>query len=68
MRSFLGSEPLNGSGSLILTLLGRLDLTRSLIVLAIVVASTGWGFLVAGMALGAELGPVEGGVDGLKTC
>ena len=60
----LGSELSNGLGSLILTLLGRLDLTRSLIGLAIIVASTGWGFLVAGMALGAELGPVEGLVEG----
>ena len=43
-----------------LDLLGRLDLTRSLIALAIIVASMGWAFLVAGMALGAELGPAEG--------
>ena len=43
-----------------LDLLGRLDLTRSLIALAIVVASTGWGFPVASSALGAELGPAEG--------
>ena len=64
MRSFLGSELLKGSGSLILTLLGRLDLTRSLIALAIIVASTGWAFLVAGMALGAELGPAEGLAEG----
>ena len=56
MQSFLGSEPSNGSGSLILTLLRRLDLTRSLIVLAIVVALTGWRFPVASTALGAELG------------
>ena len=60
MQSFLGSEQLNGSGSLILTLLGRLDLTRSLIALAIIVASMGWEFLVASMALGVELGPAEG--------
>ena len=64
MQSFLGLEPLNGSGSLILTLLGRLNLTKSLIALAIVVASTGWEFPVAGMALGAELGPVEGLAEG----
>ena len=63
MRSFLGLEPSNGSGSLILTLLGRLDLTRSLIALAIVVASIGWGLLVGGTALGAVLGPVEGLVE-----
>ena len=63
MRSFLGSEPSKGSGSLILTLLGRLDLTRSLIALAIVVASMGWGFLVGGTALGAVLGPAEGLVE-----
>ena len=60
MRSVLGSEPLKGSGSLILTLLGRLYLTRSLIALAIVVASMGWGFPVGSMALGAVLGPAEG--------
>ena len=60
MRSFLGSELLKGSGSLILTLLGRLDLTRSLIALAIVVALMGWGFPVGSMALGVVLGPVEG--------
>ena len=60
MRSFLGLEPSNGSGSLILTLLGRLDLTRSLIALAIVVTSRGWGFLVGGMALGAVLVLAEG--------
>ena len=60
MRSFLGSEPLNGLGSLILTLLGRLDLTRSLIALAIVVASMGWGLPVGGTALGVVLGPAEG--------
>ena len=60
MQSFLGSEPSKGSGSLILTLLGRLDLTRSLIALAMVVASMGWGFLVGGTALGAVLGPAEG--------
>ena len=65
MRSFLGSEPSNGSGSLILTLLGRLDLTRSLIALAIVVALMGWVFPVAGMALGVELGPADGLADGL---
>ena len=64
MWSFLGLEPSNGSGSLILTLLGRLDLTRSLIVLAIIVASTGWGFPVASTALGAELGPAEGLAEG----
>ena len=45
MRSFLGSEPSKGLGSLNLTLLGRLDLTRSLIALAIIVASMGWGFV-----------------------
>ena len=60
MRSFLGLEPSKGSGSLILTLLGRLDLTSSLIALAIVVASMGWGFPVGGTALGAVLGPSEG--------
>ena len=60
MQSFLGSEPSKGSGSLILTLLGRLDLTRSLIALAIIVALMGWGFPVGGMALGAVLGPAEG--------
>ena len=60
MRSLLGLEPSNGLGSLIFTLLGRLDLTRSLIALAIIVTSMGWEFLVAGTALGAELGPVEG--------
>ena len=65
MRSFLGSEPSKGSGSLILTLLGRLDLTRSLIALAIVVASMGWVFPVASMALGVEVGPVDGLVDRL---
>ena len=64
MQSFLGSEPLNGLGSLILTLLGRLDLTRSLIALAIVVALMGWGFPVASMALAAELGPVDGLAEG----
>ena len=64
MRSFLELEPLKGSGSLILTLLGRLDLTRSLIALAIVVTSMGWGFLVGGMALGAVLGPAEGLAEG----
>ena len=64
MQSILGSEPSNGLGSLILTLLGRLDLTRSLIVLDIIVASMGWGFPVAGMALGAELGPAEGLAEG----
>ena len=63
MRSFLGSEPSKGSGSLILTLLGRLDLTSSLIALAIVVASMGWGFLVGGAALEAVLGPAEGLVE-----
>ena len=46
-----------------MTLLRRLDLTRSLIVLAIIVASMGWGFPVAGTALGAELGPAEGLVE-----
>ena len=56
---------MKGSGSLILTLLRSLDLTRSLIVLAIVVTSMGWGFLVDGMALGAVLGPAEGLADGL---
>ena len=65
MRSFLGSEPSKGSGSLILTLLGRLYLTKSLIALAIVVASMGCGFPVGGMALGAVLGPAEGLADGL---
>ena len=60
MQSFLGLEPLKGSGSLILTLLGRLDLTRSLIALAIVVALMGWVFLVGGTALGVVLGPAEG--------
>ena len=60
MRSFLGSEPSKGSGSLILTLLGRLDLTSSLIALAIIVASMGWGFPVGGMVLGVVLGPSEG--------
>ena len=60
MRSFLGSEPSKGSGSLIFTLLGRLDLTRSLMALAIVVASMGWGFPVGGTALGAVPGPAEG--------
>ena len=64
MQSFLGLEPLNGSGSLILTLLGRLDLTGSLIVFAIMVALMGWGFPVAGMALGVELGPADGVVEG----
>ena len=48
-----------------LTLLGRLDLTKSLIALAIVVASMGWGFAVGSMALGAALGPVEVLEDGL---
>ena len=65
MRSFLGSEPSKGLGSLILTLLGRFDLTKSLIALAIVVTSVGWGFLVGGMALGTVLGPAERLVDGL---
>ena len=65
VQSFLGSEPSKGLGSLILTLLGRLYLTISLIALAIIVTSMGWGFPVAGMALGAELGPVDGLVDGL---
>ena len=60
MQSFLGSELSKGSGSLILTLLGRLDLTRSLIALAIVVASMGWGFPVGGTALGVVLTPAEG--------
>ena len=64
MQSFLGLEPSKGSGSLILTLLGRLDLTRSLIVFAIVVTLMGWGFPVAGMALGVELGPADGLVEG----
>ena len=64
MQSFLGLELSKGSGSLNLTLLGRLDLTRSLIVLAIVVASMGWGFQVASTALGAELGPVDGLAEG----
>ena len=64
MQSFLGLEPSKGSGSLILNLLGRLDLTRPLMALAIVVALMGWGFPVAGMALGAELGPVDGLADG----
>ena len=64
MQSFLGLELSNGLGSLILTLLRRLDLTRSLIALAIVVALTGWGFLVAGTALGVELGPAEGLAEG----
>ena len=65
MHSLLGLELLKGSGSLILTLLGRLDLTRSLIALAIVVASMGWGFPVGGTALGPVLGPAEGLADGL---
>ena len=65
MRSFLGSEPSKGSGSLILTILGRFDLTKSLIALAIVVASMGWGFLVGGTALGPVLGPAERLADGL---
>ena len=65
MQSFLGSEPLKGSGSLILTLLGQFYLTRSLIALAIVVTSMGWGFPVGGMALGVVLGPAEGLADGL---
>ena len=65
MQSFLGSELSKGSGSLILTLLGRLDLTKSLIALAIVVASMGWGFAVGSMALGAALGPAEVLEDGL---
>ena len=60
MQSFLGSELSKGSGSLILTLLGRLDLTRSLIALAIVVTSMVWGFPVASVALGVELDPAEG--------
>ena len=60
MRSFLGLEPSKGSGSLILTLLGRLDLTSSLIALAIIVASMGWGFPVGGSALVVVLGPAEG--------
>ena len=47
-----------------LTLIGRLDLTRSLIVLAIVVTSMGWGFPVAGMALGVELRPADGLAEG----
>ena len=64
MQSFLGLELSKGSGSLILTILGRLDLTRSLIALAIVVASMGWGFLVASMALGAEIGPADGLAEG----
>ena len=66
MRSFLGSELLKGLGSLILTLLGRFDMTKSLIALAIVVASMGWGFPVGSMALGAVLGPAEGLADGLE--
>ena len=65
MRSSLGLEPSKGSGSLILTLLGRFDLTKSLIALAIIVASMGWGFLAGGMALGTVLGPAEGLADGL---
>ena len=65
MQSFLGSELSKGLGSLILTLLGRLYLTKSLIALAIVVTSMGWGFPVGLMALGAVLGPAEGLVDGL---
>ena len=64
MQSFLGSEPSKGSGSLILTLLGRLDLTRSLIALAIVVTLMGWGFPVASTALGVELGPADGLAEG----
>ena len=66
MQSLLGSEPLKGLGSLILTLLGRLDLTRSLIASAIVVASMGWGFPVASTALGVELGPVDELADRLE--
>ena len=65
MQSFLGSEPSKGLGSLILTLLGRFDLTKSLIALAIVVTSMGWGFPVGGTALGAVLGPAERLADGL---
>ena len=65
MWSFLGLELSKGSGSLILTLLGRFDLTKSLIALAIIVASVGWGFPVGGMALGAVLGPAERLADGL---
>ena len=57
MQSFLGSELLKGLGSWILTLLGRLDLTRSLIALAIIVASMGWGFSVASTAPGVEFDP-----------
>ena len=64
MQSFLGSELSKGFSSLILTLLGRLDLTRSLIALAIVVTSMGWGFLVVSMALGVELGPADGLAEG----
>ena len=48
-----------------MTLLGRLNLTKSLIALAIIVALMGWGFLVGGMALGVVLGPADGLVDGL---
>ena len=44
---------------------GRLDLTRSLIALAIIVTLMGWGFPVAGMALRAELGPADGLADRL---
>ena len=55
----LGLEPSKGSGSLILILL-RFDLTKSLIALAIIVTSMGWGFPVAGTALGVELGPADG--------
>ena len=49
-----------------MTLLGRFDLTKSLVALAIVVASMGWGFPVGGMALGVVFGPVEGLADGLR--
>ena len=65
MRSFLGLELSKGSGSLILTLLGRFDLTKSLMALAIIVASIGWGFPVGGMALGVVLGPADGVADRL---
>ena len=65
MQSFLGSEPSKELGSLILTLLGRFDLTKSLMALAIIVTSIGWVFPVGGMALGMVLGPAEGLADGL---
>ena len=41
-------------------LLGRFDLTKSLMALAIVVASMGWGFPVGGMALGVYLAQRKG--------